>query len=420
MTASLFGLLAIGAIGIGFAPHSAPGLLGLGKKLLAVAAPHALSRAQEGGSATSNKSGSSKPPPKGTATPILAGAQGGAVQVHSEGCVVFPSGHPGLAASSVPELRKLAQYEQLCGGALADRSSFFTSIPPTVSEAYDSAHAIASTLKAYSQVGVTPLVFLEPGTLDLAQLAGGAYDTILRAYYGTLQASGITSDMMGMWVIIPEGNLPQWSTVDPTIYAAAVTKTAQFQKEYFPLSQASIMLDSESYPVGGTWGDGRFVSLVPYVQGIPRGLIDSFGLQGFPWAGPASQPDNTFYSPSAYLRVDFAVEAAHALGVNGIWVNTGTFNQMYTNQPSQTVTLSPSQRQAMLNGVLQEVKQVKAQGFSVAIHLFAQNKSKVSEATDWSYWQGQPDNSASTAVFTTFAHDAAAAGVPLWLYDADL
>jgi hypothetical protein len=316
----------------------------------------------------------------------------------------------------------LAQYEQLCDGAIAERSSFFVITPSTAAQAQSSAQTVVSILQAYARYSIKPLVFMEPvdlngQQLDLKQYASGAYDAAITAYFAALQAAGITAGDLGMWVYLPEGNLPQWSTTDPAIYAAVVTKMATLQKQYFPGSQSSLLLDSESYAAGATWGAGKFVSLVPYVETIPKGLFDSFGLQGFPWAAPASDPNNISYNPSVYLRTDFAVEAAHLLGTTSIWVNTGTFASMYANKPGQTVSLAAAERQAMLSGVVRLMIDVKAKGFSAAIHLFAEDKSATAEATDWSYWHARPNDTASTSTLITFLHDAHSAGIHLWLYD---
>jgi hypothetical protein len=400
-----------------FAPHTITQALGLSKK---PSSTHKASTTAAKSVAVHN-TGSSKPAPKSIAPAITAAAPE-SNQIQEEGCDVFPPMHPNLINSSAPELRKLAQYEQACNGAVAQRSSFFTPTPSTTAQAQQSATEVAAKLKAYAAADIAPLIFMEPddlnGTnLDLSQYASGTYDAALNTYFQTLQSAGITSQMMGMWVYLPEGNLPVWSTTDPNTFAAVVTKTAQFQKQYFPGSQTSLMLDSESYAVGAGWGDGSYVSLVPYVQNIPKGLIDSFGLQGFPWAAPANQPsEGSLYNPQVYLRTDLAMQAAKTLGVTSIWLNTGTFNTMYAGQSGQTVTDSPAQRQQMLEGVIQLAASTKASGFSVSIHLFAQNKASLSEATDWSYWT-TPGDGPNTVVFTTFAHDATADGIPIWIYD---
>jgi len=376
--------------------------------------PQATSNATPHDSKSSN--GSAHAAPKGNVSQQTSGAT-----LLTANCNNFATPTPGLASADDPGLRKLAQYQQACNGQLAARSSFFVPTPSSVSEAQSDANDVAARLKSYAQYGIAPLVFMEPndvnGTnLDLAQYKNGAYDSALDAYFADIKAAGITDSMMGMWVMLPEGNLPEWSSVDPATYAADVTKVAGFQKKYFPSSQTTIMLDSETYPSANSWDGGAYVSLLPYVQGIPKGLLNSFGLQGFPWSPPATQSGDALNNPQEYLRTDFAAEAAHTLGVSSIWLNTGTFNQMYASSPAETVANTPLQRQAMLNGVLAEAEGLQGQGFTVSIHLFAQDKASDSEGIDWSYWQA-PGDSPNTAVFKEFAHQLFTANIPLWIFD---
>jgi hypothetical protein len=337
-------------------------------------------------------------------------------------CGALPPKHANLSTSVNPELRKLGQYEQLCGGALASRASFFVPTPNTVTAASGDASDVATTLKEYSKLGIAPLVYMEPDTdsgteLDLAQYQYGIYNAALDAYFADLKADGITDSMMGMWVLIPEGNIPGWGSVDPNTFAADVTITAQYQKQYFPNSQSAILLDSETYPSATSWSNGTYASLIPYVQGIPKGLINSFGLEGFPWAPPANQQGPQEYNPQVYLRTDLAVQAAHALGTTSIWLNTGTFHQMYTQDAAETVTLTPLQRQAILAEVVTQAKALRQQGFSVDVHLFAQNKANTSEAIDWSYWRTNPGDEPDTGVLTSFVHSLSAANIAFWLFD---
>lgn len=372
------------------------------------------------GSGGSN-SGSTSQPPAGTGstgTPQPPAAPG--LRVSS--CTGFPAPTPGLASASNSELRKLAQYQQACGGQLAGRVSFFAPTPATTAQALDYANDMVADLRSFAQYGISPLVFMEPDSatgnlLDLGQYRNGAYDAALDAYFANLKSAGVTDAMMGMWVMLPEGNIPVWTSVDPGTFAADVTKVAGYQKKYFPGSQATILLDSQTYPSAASWSGGTYTSLLPYVQSIPRGLLDSFGLQGFPWASPANEPGGeTLYNPTTYLRVDLAAAAARSLGVGNIWLNTGTFSRMYTNNSAQTVTLQPTDRQVQLDGVLAQARSLKAQGFGVSVHLFAQDKSATGEAINWSYWQ-TPGDSPNTSVFTTFVHDLSAAGMPVWIFD---
>ena len=342
--------------------------------------------------------------------------------VKSADCSGYSSKHIGLDTSPIPELRKLAEYEQLCNGAVVKSTSIFVPTPSTIAQAKISGAQIAGTLKAFSRVGVTPMVFLEPYDLngekiDLSTYATGTYDEAIAAYFVALQGGGVSDGEMGTWVLLPEGNQPVWTTTDPAIFTQVVSRTASTLKKFFPGSKASLMLDSKSYAVGTTWGQGKYVSLLPYVQNIPKGLIDSFGIQGFPWASPANLQQDNLFTPKTYLRNDFAIEAARSLGISSIWFNTGTFSRMYAGQPGVTVLVSETDRQIMLSGVVQLAQQTKAQGFIVAVHLFAQNKADLGEGTDWSYWHTLGDDEAATAVFKNFVMELSGAGINTWLYD---
>lgn len=341
---------------------------------------------------------------------------------HTVICTGKGSAPVGLSEAQSPELQKLAQYDAVCGGDIVGRESFFAQTPQTVVEAQAYASDVVDTLKEYAAFGIRPLVYLEPqseeGTLDLNKYKTGAYDQALDAYFAALKAGGVTNATMGLWVIFPEGNLPVWNNVDPKTFVANVTRTIQFQKKYFPESQSALMLDSESYPVGGSWGDGYYASLLPFVTGIPKGLVDSFGLQGFPWS-PTHGQSGAVLNPKVYLRADFAAEAAKYLGVHSVWFNTGTFRAAYTQSSSDQVLVSPAARQTMLDGVIGQATWLQSQGFSVAVHLFAEDKSTTSEAIDWSYWHGQPTATPEVMVFKTFVGELQAAGMQLWLFDTD-
>src|SRR5579863_3473985 len=56
-------------------------------------------------------------------------------ELRSTNCMLFPPKNPGLSGATSPQLRKLAQYEQLCNGDLIDRSSFFAPTPSTAAAA---------------------------------------------------------------------------------------------------------------------------------------------------------------------------------------------------------------------------------------------------------------------------------------------
>ncbi len=358
--------------------------------------------------------GNKQPDPK-----VLAAASTNtATETRLLGCGVTAPRHGGLNTSSIAQLKKLAEYEAVCEGGLASRVSFFAAMPRSAAEATSQAQWVATVLKEFARTGVAPLVFFEPAGVPIKDLGAGAYDVALSTYFSTLKTQGITDIQMGVWVPIPEGNIPVWGNTDPNDFAGSITKVVQIQKQYFPTSKAAVLLQSMTYPSGTSWAGGSYKSFVPYVQPIPKGLIDSFGLQGFAWP-PTSPADVAQLDPKSFLRVDLAAEAARALGVQEVWMNTGTFARSLIVSRTNPYTLSPEQRQNILNGVVAQARTLSGQGFTTSVHLFAEDKAHTAEGIDWSYWpSGQAENSANMGIFKTFVNDLRSANIALWLYDS--
>lgn len=326
--------------------------------------------------------------------------------------------HAGLASSASSQLKALAMFESVCGSGISSTASFFAPTPTNAQQARSYASDMVAQLRAFSANGIRPVIFLEPtaegNILDFNQYASGAFTPALDNYFATIKAAGISDTQMGLWVSFPEGNIPVWNTVDPGTYATNVALTMSAMKRQFPNAKGGLLLDSMTYPTGTSWSGGKYVSLLPYIQNIPKGLIDSFGLQGFPWSPPSNEAGPALSDPKAYLQIDLAEEAARILGLQEVWMNTGSFATSYSGNAARRVTLTPAARQKMLDGALEQAKLLKQRGFSTAIHLFAENKANTTEGIDWSYWQ----NADHTNVFKAFAHDAQAASVPIWIFDS--
>lgn len=335
--------------------------------------------------------------------------------------------HDGLELSVDPSLRKLAEYEKAYGGAVASRVMVFASLPANSQDAAGDAMDMSTKLQEFAKYRIQPLVIMEPtvngSSINVSDFAAGKYDASLTEYFTALKNHGITDAMMGVWVHFPEDNIPEWGNTDAGMFQTNVVKAARIQKSVFPNSQISILLNSESFRSDDVERNyGTFSSLLPYVRGLPKGLFSSFGLQGFPWISAADDKEqNKLLSPAQYLNANLAREAAKSLGVKDIWLNTGTFYQMYTQTASRTVTFTPAQRQTLLNGVLAQMKVAQGGGYHVSINLFSFNGSATGEETDWSYWHtGQtPAQAPATAVFKSFAEQVYENGGQLWLFDSD-
>ena len=354
-----------------------------------------------------------KKSPKKKATKVPAGT--GALSLPIS-CGPLEPSRQGLASASISQIRQLAKYEALCGGKVASKLSFFMATPTNDAEASSYARYAAARLLAMRDYGIAPIVFFEPsttdGVIDLKSFSEGGYDKPLDALFRQLRSLGVTDTSMGTWVPVPEGNTPVWSTLDPVVYGRAVTKAVTFQKKHFPNSKASLLLSSTTFYGSPDWDDGKSASLRPYLAHIKAGIIDSFGMQGLPWVarGNASITNG---APSEYLRSDIAVEAGKVLGVREVWLNTGTFGRKYVGSSGET-KISDKTRSALLDGVINVSNTIKKSGFSVSIHLFAEDKSTAGEATDWSYWTG---TSGTQGLIKKIVHDTTTNGIGLWLYD---
>jgi hypothetical protein len=313
---------------------------------------------------------------------------------------IAPSGWPEqeLAGSTDPGLSSLAQYGDVLQQQTPDSLMLFTGMPGSIEEAETTALGMASTLAEYQRLGIKPLVIMEPTTrdgseiLDLGALGEGKYEAALNLYFNKLKENGVTDEMMGTWIVLPEANTPAWNITDPEVVCQAIVRTATAQKTVFPASEVGMLLDSQSYEsYDPDWATGQFVSLLPYTQNIPKGLIDTFGLQGFPWVGEGASHDEIgALSPAQFLNMNLAIEAADSLGARTIWYNTGTFSTMHVGSQGE-VHAAPADRQRIIEGIAEQVMLTRLRGYRTEINYFVADKSGTEEGVDWSYEQSPPD-----------------------------
>ncbi|MDD5083652.1 MAG: hypothetical protein PHT88_01775 [Candidatus Moranbacteria bacterium] len=330
-----------------------------------------------------------------------------------------------LESASDPHLLKLSEYQAVCDSFVTDRIMLFTDMPKDKNGAVESAKKMAETLKEFSRFHVTPIVVVEPvnewGLIDFKEFGTGFYDKWITAYFKAIKAEGVTDDMMGIWVPFPEANLPYWNheNATPKDFSVIVNKYLGTLKKEFPQAKGSVLLNSATYDNEDfNWESGEYVSLVPYVSGIKKGLVDSFGIQGFPWAPPAGSERVGLFDAREYLNARLAMEAADTLEVKDIWFNTGSFSSKYTLDEKMTIAVDPGKRKDVLNGILSEVISAQKKGYSVWLNIFAENKSQLAEATDWSYWSDTDQASdLNRSVFVDFMVKAKDIDIPVSLFD---
>ncbi len=318
-------------------------------------------------------------------------------------------------------LQALANYQTICNSYVTNKIMIFTNMPNSEPDAHKMASDMSHTLNEFSNYHIEPIIVVEPetswGLVDFTEFRNGFYLPWVKDYFSELKAQGITDQNIGTWVPFPEANLPNWNrhNATPADFATIVNQYLGALKNTFPKAKGSILLNSATYQDDDfDWASGDYVSLLPYVSGLQKNLIDSFGFQGFPWAPPASTPGNGIFDAREYLNSDLAIEAANKIGVKKIWFNTGTFYQKYTQDPEKMVTISPEKRKDIAFGILNEVQRAKDQGFNVEVNLFSEDKSQVAEATDWSYLTGDKKNG---LVFIDFVNELNNKSIAFSLYD---
>jgi len=322
-------------------------------------------------------------------------------------------------------LRELNQYQNICGSFVANHMMLLTSMPNSTKNAIELADSMAATLKTYSEYGVSPIVMVEPvtswGLVDFSEYESGFYDDWISAYFKELKLQGLTDSQMGTWVPFPEANLPYWNTANTTAsdFGVIVSKYLEALEGYFPNAQGSILLSSATYTdTNFSWQNENYASLLPYITNIEPGLVDSVGLQGFPWMPPEGSTAAPITNANTFLNIKQATSMADALKTKEIWFNTGTFSTAYAQSPNSIVFVDASTRLQILDSIISEASIAKSKGYDVSINLFAQDQSNTKEAIDWSYWHSEADESNIQAdAMKSFIQGVYSHGIQLSIFD---
>jgi hypothetical protein len=322
--------------------------------------------------------------------------------------------HEGLAESGDPSLVRLGKHEKEFDTRF-DSNMLFIDMPRDPEQAEAKALELAPRLKEYAKYGIKPIVIMEPTydggeeMIDLRKLADAkhadAYRETLEAYFRTLNWEGIADEQMGRWVLFPEPNIPTWEN--------GVTSAEVFKRNFIPAAQAlqthfreadiSVLLERKTYPDGDmdySNGTADVAALRRYIDGIPQGLIGSIGFQGYPW----DKGDK----PSNFVDAKTLVDLAGRLGVDRVWLNTGTYHK--AQRDGRDVVFSASERRELLEAELKQAEIARKAGREVEVVLFGENKYP--EDADWSYSTG-----ADKASLKDVLQRARRANIPVSFFD---
>ncbi len=286
------------------------------------------------------------------------------------------------------QLLNLQDYQELCKSFVSDKLMTFVSFPTNEKEREYVVKKLEETFNDFEQFGITPIVILEPvntnGLINLAEISEEKYDQQLEEFFKELKTVN-SSKIDKIWIPYPEINTPSWDRENffPEDYPPIVNNFSAMLERHFPNDQIGVLLNAKSYdPTTNNWNGGKRISFRPYIQDIEKGKVDIFIAQGFPWMFER-------ISAKDMIAYEHSIAAAKDLNAEEFWINTGTFHTMKNQAGTERVTNKPERRERELREMLSVAKEIKEQGFKVRFHLFAENKSDKTEATDWSYNQSE-------------------------------
>lgn len=323
-------------------------------------------------------------------------------------------------------LRQLEMYQSICQSFAVKKLMVFTAFPYSSQSATEDASFMANKLKMFHDNEIEALVIVEPyvgeDLMEYKDFLAGKYTTYLDSYFSNLKNLGVTDQMMGTWVPFPESNTPNWANknTEPKDFAFAVNRYLVVMKKYFPNAKGSVLLNATTYePTDTEWNNGDYLSLIPYLEDVDKNLVDSFGMQGFPWVSKATTKRRQIFRAQEFLQYELAIASAQELRTKDIWLNTGTFYAKYASDPSNRVEVSLNERKGILTGILDVARMIQSyqsDEYRVSINMFSEDKSTFNEMTDWSYFQ----NDDSKTLLIEFLRRAEVMDIPVSLFDRQL
>jgi len=297
-----------------------------------------------------------------------------------------------LAGTQIPELVKLRGYQKLCDSFVSDSMMAFSIFPISEDELQNTAAGLGDTINQFSLLDIRPILLIEPinttEKLNLKQIAEGKYDDKLETLFNALQETRNTDNPV-LWVPYPEINTPTWDRdgFQESDYSQMINRFNRILADNFPQDRIGVLFNSENHPVwDNDWSAGEYSSFDPYLEGLDKGAVDVLIVQGFPWLPPASQEQAAkVLDPQEFLVPRYIRSAADKLGIEKVWINTGTFRAIHLDVPGETVTQTIEQRKKILDKVVDIAADLRKNDLEVTVHLFAQDKATEKEATDWSY-----------------------------------
>ncbi|MBI2464760.1 hypothetical protein HYV64_01340 [Candidatus Shapirobacteria bacterium] len=314
--------------------------------------------------------------------------------------------------SEKESVRKLGELEGMCGSSISNKVIIRVNIPTTKELAMIQASTVSKSILEIRDKGLIPLIYLEASsTWDdsfFTNLAKGGYNTYILDFLTTLNQSGVKSDDVYGWVVIPQANLPNWTRkyIAPTDFTKYYLVIHENIVKIFPESDVGVLFNSSSYqehPVD--WSNRDYRTLTPYVVDVPKGKINIVGIEGYPSIPSVGTTGAMVISPAEYLPKFLIEELIVLAEPKKVIVSTNTFSALNADDKEKVVLMPADTRATILDETLDIIKTYKVGEAKLSIVLGSPTLVEYKGA-DWDYFGTvNNQNSKNKSVLLGFLQD---------------
>lgn len=289
-------------------------------------------------------------------------------------------------------IKKLNEYQTICDSFAFNQMMIFSYMPQGNEAIANEAKNLGSKILAFEKIGIKPLIVFEPtaetGNLNFKKLENNEYKPTLKQFISALIANGVNENNIGDIIPFPEPNIPAWDRLNatPKSFALSFNNFVETIREDFKDMKGITLLNTKTYQESDkNWAFGKIESPKPWVEDIKKEYLLKVGLQGFPWQSPNNEKILLDTDVKEYLPLSSIDEMIKVTQTKEIFLNTGTFYKKYTQDKKRSISVSAKERKKILEELLYQSNKIQEKGVNLTINLFAEDKSKTPEDTDWSY-----------------------------------
>lgn len=313
-------------------------------------------------------------------------------------------------------IQSINYYKRLNSNLKVKKGMVFINMPSNQQGIDDATSYLASLFKSFQTNKIEPLIVVEPsnenGPISFDSIANGEYNNNFDLFFNSLANKYDSTKLNTTWVPFPEPNIPNtWNNnnFDVRSFGYMFNNFSRIQKSNLSNSKSTILLNNKTYDSNDiNWSNGEYKSFTGYIENIDKGLIDSFGIQGFAWN--YSNPTWSLKNAKTIIQSSLLTEAAQTLGLKSIWANTGT--DRFFKDNSIVYEVSNRDRNQINTDLSSELVKFTSQGYNVEVNLFLEDKLNTNEGRDWSYYTTNEDRK----VFSNFTNSLQRGNVSISIF----